>query len=778
MPPVADTGISMFIPQPQAGSGLRMPAEQRWAPGNTSVVAIPVGIPPGSGATLSERDRRLEVRRDERRRRNSHGHQEGPAEKGFQEREKERQTFEREPAASKQVVLLGTHGSSSKEPGYPTVPPSFSNARAAIPVSAIGGGSLTSALDQRVAEKSDREAKYEQKRLQYIAAKRARSSDEQAVRFQEKHAQGAPTVAGRSPATVAAALLGKEHSIPTRPQGMECIPSPNTHPDGENTWMEGTHKSRLQPQESMPRSSPTAHSHPHFFEQGFVYSEEGTSLVAESAESNNDAERVKEQMVADTTNAQLEQRNERHTAISIPSTTAVEQVESYLQTQTVGKWGAGAVAPSAIDRKAEYARQLREQIAANETTRGATETENKSRSTITSSDTAINGGVVESSTRVAGSERVVGGSNNTDAKAKYAQQLREQMAAKENAQRAAKERMQHSPSSNAGPSWIEGATEGREAHRKRSNTEYAEQLRAQIAAQKDLHQAQQIRIASRSRPAIDGFLQVGYDNEYQQPQRWLGDAASFDVRRKRPELHQSGRDHGHEGLDRNTKEHSERMVDAGRTIPRAKGRTHNAAALDRQRRLDQQREYAEALRRDMATPKMDSLGRPIEDITSPSRARLRNARNQSRYSTNEGFHSDQENNFAIPCEGRELQLGPRYQVAGDTHQWSHQRQPSQLRESRGDHRSNAGAAWPSSHHRALYIEGQPQQSQRLPVSELHSEPHGESTNEQHHIGGGHNERRRPENERRNIRWVDHEGEAYGLPPPQGLYTSSGGGEQW
>lgn len=32
-------------------------------------------------------------------------------------------------------------------------------------------------------------------------------------------------------------------------------------------------------------------------------------------------------------------------------------------------------------------------------------------------------------------------------------------------------------------------------------------------------------------------------------------------------------------------------------------------SINRQKRVDHQREYAEALRRDMATPKVDSLGR-------------------------------------------------------------------------------------------------------------------------------------------------------------------------
>ncbi len=40
------------------------------------------------------------------RRRNSHGPKEGPADKGFQEREQERQAFERETAASKRAAAV------------------------------------------------------------------------------------------------------------------------------------------------------------------------------------------------------------------------------------------------------------------------------------------------------------------------------------------------------------------------------------------------------------------------------------------------------------------------------------------------------------------------------------------------------------------------------------------------------------------------------------------------------------------------------------------------
>ena len=48
--------------------GLRIAAQQGWAPGNASVVVVAPGVPPGSGSVLlSERDRRLAARHEERR---------------------------------------------------------------------------------------------------------------------------------------------------------------------------------------------------------------------------------------------------------------------------------------------------------------------------------------------------------------------------------------------------------------------------------------------------------------------------------------------------------------------------------------------------------------------------------------------------------------------------------------------------------------------------------------------------------------------------------------
>lgn len=51
----------------QPWEGLRIAAQEGWVPGTAPAVAMALGIPPGSGATLSERDRRLAARHQERR---------------------------------------------------------------------------------------------------------------------------------------------------------------------------------------------------------------------------------------------------------------------------------------------------------------------------------------------------------------------------------------------------------------------------------------------------------------------------------------------------------------------------------------------------------------------------------------------------------------------------------------------------------------------------------------------------------------------------------------
>lgn len=64
---------SRYLPCPSLAitslhwEGLQIAAQQSWAPGNGSVVVVTPPIPPGSGPTLSERDRRLAARHEERR---------------------------------------------------------------------------------------------------------------------------------------------------------------------------------------------------------------------------------------------------------------------------------------------------------------------------------------------------------------------------------------------------------------------------------------------------------------------------------------------------------------------------------------------------------------------------------------------------------------------------------------------------------------------------------------------------------------------------------------
>lgn len=128
------------------------------------------------------------------------------------------------------------------------------------------------------------------------------------------------------------------------------------------------------------------------------------------------------------------------------------------------------------------------------------------------------------------------------------------MAVKENAQRAAKGRREQSSSANTGPGWIESATEGREARRRRSNTEYAEQLRAQIAAQKGINQVQQ-----RQRP---------------------GEVAWMEERTRGPEWQRSwsGNQDGQGGSEA---EHSQRRVEGEQTMTPSQGQTHNSLAVER-----------------------------------------------------------------------------------------------------------------------------------------------------------------------------------------------------
>ena len=260
------------------------------------------------------------------------------------------------------------------------------------------------------------------------------------------------------------------------------------------------------------------------------------------------------------------------------STTSPAQRRRQQQAHEAATGGADEVAASSVvGRKAEYARQLREQMAADKAMKSAVETERKRTALPASSEVLSASGAQEDHSRGDGSERV--GRPVRNAKEEYAQQLREQMAAKENAQRAAKGLGEASNSVNAGPSWIEGATEGREARRRRSNAEYADQLRAQIAAQKSSSQVEQSRTASWGQPPTDSFRQAGHVEEHrqqQQQQGWPDGAGRMEEHRKGSEW--QSRSGGQGGGEH---ESSHRRLEGERTTAPSRGEAHNDLAVER-----------------------------------------------------------------------------------------------------------------------------------------------------------------------------------------------------
>ncbi len=280
-------------------------------------------------------------------------------------------------------------------------------------------------------------------------------------------------------------------------------------------------------------------------------------------------------MTADFTAAQRAREIERHpTAHSTAVLPANGQSILHAREAAAG----GAEAETAINRKAEYARQLREQMAADQAMRYALERERK-RSAAAAASSSSGGAVPAGGSdeqRARGSGNAQAGGPARNSKAEYAQQLREQMEAKDNAQRAARGREEHSPSSYAGPSWIEGATEGREARRRQSNAEYAEQLRAQIAAQKSINQAEQSRIASRLEPTKDWYRQGRH--EYEEEQQQGPGSAALKEERRRSERQQSWSD----GQPSSEVAPRQRRI-GGEQIPfsLSQGDAHNALALGR-----------------------------------------------------------------------------------------------------------------------------------------------------------------------------------------------------
>lgn len=241
-----------------------------------------------------------------------------------------------------------------------------------------------------------RAQKYEEKRRQYLAAKRGSTSDEPRVRFQETRAQGAPVVSGHPPANTAAAFLGGERNASiTQPQSYEqrgLSKEPPNHV--EDQWMAGVHEpSERQDQTHMSSTARLC-----------LPEQSPTTAVAKNPNAEY-AKQLREQMTADSAAAQRAKENEGRPAVA--STTLPEKDLPHAREAAIG--GPGPSTYTAIDRKAEYAHQLREQMAADEATRYAMETERKNRAAPSSSSVVPASGGEEEDARGGGRSVRVGG---------------------------------------------------------------------------------------------------------------------------------------------------------------------------------------------------------------------------------------------------------------------------------------------------------------------------------------------------------------------------------
>ena len=432
--------------------------------------------------------------------------------------------------------------------------------------------------------------KYEEKRQRYLATKGATSTSETPrVRFEQEtqQLQNAAVVSGLSP--LAEATGGDDHSgvKPGRPNHQHRRNAPrgpqpteqnnflanDSHDYGDaiTDWKEFRLQGGEYSRQSLPTTAPDASSPGRRWPTGQEVDQKSSTASANPKAAY--ARQLREQMKADAATAERA-RDDAHRPVAVPASYVTSNLQG--RTNLPGNGGDGALGrggrrrggnlagvgdgEAAVDRKAEYALQLREQMVADEAARRATEDERK-KSVAVVPFTSGTKGVIGGGGGGGDEVDVAGSSAAGAAKAEYARQLREQIATKKNAQRSNKEeecRREHSSSSvaNTGPAWIEGATEGRQEHRKKSNAEYADQLRAQIEAQRSGIERGKSRMASRvgvhenghtsSMDAEEHQNQYQYQHQQQRQRPRMNDSA--ELGRGGPEWHRP-RNNQEEGVE-------------------------------------------------------------------------------------------------------------------------------------------------------------------------------------------------------------------------------------
>lgn len=432
------------------------------------------------------------------------------------------------------------------------------------------------------------EKKYEQKRQRYLAAKRGSASEEPRVRFREEQDPD-PVVSGYAPATAAVSRQDDDGDASTGEHGYQeraFLREPQLR--AEKTWAEGING----PSDVSSQERQRSHDPEHTLSIPPVQVVRSSSDQARSSQQQADrqspttpaqikveyARQLREQMAFDASTAQHTRENARRP----PPSPFAQGLSSASHAGALGRGGDGVAVVDggggSVDRKAEYARQLREQMAADGAARRAMDSERKGsaapavpvRRAVEEDLAAIPGGEAER-------EREIREGVAINSKAEYARQLREQMVARENARRA-EGRREHSPSAAAGPAWIEGATDGREARRRRSNAEYAEKLRAQIAAQRSGNQ-QSRTVVSQDR-ALGDEHQLLYEGERYGHRSRSSTTDNAKGGRKGPEWNQPG-NNPEDRLVGGENEHGEWSQEGGRRAIASQGRVHDYAAEDR-----------------------------------------------------------------------------------------------------------------------------------------------------------------------------------------------------
>ena len=392
------------------------------------------------------------------------------------------------------------------------------------------------------------EQKYEEKRQRYLAMKSATSTSEKPrVRFGQEQVQNA-VVSG--PSLPSGAEEDPSCATPRRPnhqhRDVPRDPPPNDrHKFRANVPYDTedvNEREELQERDFSRRRSPTAArivSTPDRRRPTKEEVDDQSPAVTANPKAEY-ARQLREQTAADAATVERARDDARRPVVPAPVVASSCQGLANLpgiggnRIRRGGRGGGGGGDGAAgvgggettIDRKAEYALQLREQMVADEVARRAAENERK-RATLDSGGRGVGGNEVES----------VGSA--ADAKAEYARQLREQISIKENARRKEEGRREHSSfSTDNGPAWIEGATEGRQEHRKKSNAEYAEQLRAQIAAQRS--GVEKSRMALRARMHENDHHSMDAEEQQHRQQRQRPRVTnSGELRSRGPERHKS-----------------------------------------------------------------------------------------------------------------------------------------------------------------------------------------------------------------------------------------------